>query len=160
MPFRHNEKIEREKMPQPARTRAIRYRYDWHLLKPGEGFEFGPAVKISSARVMCANNGVQHQMVFRCYRGVDEKLYAIRMDGLGDELPAPPEKHAAAPRVTLDDAPEMKEHLGDLGHQQFKENLTTMVTDLPPSEPMRYELHSNEAGLARLAAQPEDTDEI
>lgn len=116
MPFEYSVKIPRERMPKVAKTRSIRYRYPWADIEPGEGFEFAPTVKIMSARVMCANNGNDLGRIFRCYRGVDEKLYAIRMDGMHQELPRA-DAHSSAPRVTLDTAPEPAEVYGNFGKQ-------------------------------------------
>ncbi len=67
-----------------------------------------------SARVMCANNGANLDRIFRCYRGVDEKLYAIRMASLYDELPTAAPEHEA-PRINTATAPAVKELLGDFG---------------------------------------------
>src|SRR6185295_854643 len=111
--FKHKTKIQRERMPQPAKTRAIRYRYPWDELEPGEGFEFAPLIKIMSARVMCTNNGRELTRVFRCYRGVDEKLYAIRTDGMHSELPEG--EMINAPRITAATAPKAAEVYGDFG---------------------------------------------
>ncbi len=115
MPFEHAKKIGADAMPQPAHSRTVTYRYPWGELAPGEGFIFAPSVKISSARVMCANNGRDMDRIFRCYRGVDEKLYCIRMASFHAALPAAA-KEAEAPRFTAGALPsEMKEVIGDYG---------------------------------------------
>lgn len=136
MDYVHVPKINRELMPQPAAGRNIVYRYDWHLLKPGEGFQFGPTVKISSARVMCSNRGKDLEMVFRCYRGVDEKLYAVRVDGMNSDLPnAAP--IAPAPRINIATAPEAAEVLGTYGktNGRFMPDNLAIVEGLPAPGP-------------------------
>lgn len=134
MVFKYSDKITREKMPKMAKTRAVRYRYPWADLEVGEGFEFAPHIKIMSARVMCTNNGRELGRVFRCYLGVNQKLYALRVDGMHTETPRGPDPEA--PRVRAENAPEASEVFGNFGRMDGKEmpdNQTNMVNPPPPS---------------------------
>ncbi len=133
MPFNGNEKINSQSMPQPAPTRAIRYRYPWNEIEVGEGFKFAPNIKTMSARVMCANNGREFNKVFRCYRGVDEVLYCIRIAALNRSLPAP--APIPAPLVTSKSAPAAAEVFGDfgaIGGKDMADNAKNVV-DFDPS---------------------------
>ncbi len=102
-----------DKMPPAAVSRNAGYRYPWDTLKPGDCFEFSPLVKASSARVMCANNGVQYGKRYRCFRGADGKLYAQRVDGMLVELPAA--KIVDAPVLTAGNMPAEHETFGVYG---------------------------------------------
>lgn len=136
MPFEYSKIIPADQMPMAAKNRQIRFRHPWDTIKPGEGFEFGPTVKIMSARVMCANNGTQLGRVFRCYRGTDQKLYALRVDGMQTELPRAPD-FEDAPRITAAQAPVAAEVYGDFGAQRgapMPDNMLNIV-DPPPAGP-------------------------
>lgn len=173
MAFAKSPKINRKLMPQPAANRTVRYRYDWADLEIGEGFAFGPTVKIMSARVMCANNGTNLDRVFRCYRGIDDKLYAIRMASLFDELPNAAEE-PEAPRITAATAPEAKEMLGDFGSMQgrmMRDNALAVTSeevstlnDTPPQGPSPSQLRAaainaeRETNIARRKAEGREDD--
>ncbi len=109
-------KINRELMPKALPGRNVRYRYDWAGLEIGDGFIFAPTVKVSSARVMCANKGKDLDRIFRCFRGVDEKLYCVRVGVLTDEVEKVPLPDA--PRIAGLDTPAIKEKIGDFGAYQ------------------------------------------
>ncbi len=144
-------KINRELMPKALPSRNVRYRYDWAGLEIGEGFIFAPTVKVSSARVMCANKGRDLDRIFRCFRGVDEKLYCVRVGALTDEIEKVGEPDA--PRIAGINAPTIKEEFGEFGAYRGKPMPdNAKIVDYEPSKQGIRQMEKRNA----IAAENED----
>lgn len=161
--------ITADKMPSRAPTRKSQFVYPWYDLQPGECFEFSPQAKVSSARVMCANQGVNLGRRFRCFLGTDGKVYAQRVDGwAGAELEV---RIAKAPRPLQE--PETAEDFGTFGKGMTAANISTSDArllpagaPLPPPGPSASQLAvdrinaERDANFARLTAQEKEDDVI
>jgi len=119
-----------DKVPDRAATRKAQFVYPWEDLKPGECFQFSPQAKVSSARVMCANQGADLQRRFRCFLGTDGKVYAQRVDGWAGAEPKV--RITQAPRPAQE--PETAEDFGTFGAGMTAANLST-IKDPPPAGP-------------------------
>lgn len=119
-----------DKMPSRAPNRKSQFVYPWATLQPGECFQFSPQAKVSSARVMCANQGVNHGRQFRCFLGSDGKVYAQRVDGWGGAEPEV--RITIAPRPVHE--PETAEDFGTFGAGLG--NATAMAAQYPSAPPL------------------------
>lgn len=93
--------------PAPARAldRAGRRKYLWAQMQPGDWFQFSTQIKASSARVMATEAGHNLAMKFRVYRGLDDGLYCIRIDGLPEDQREPGVRRDAAGTRIMPSAP-------------------------------------------------------
>lgn len=147
--------------PKAALTRNTEYRYPWSTLLPGACFEFSPHAKLSSARVQCSTNGANLGRKFRCFRGVDGKVYAQRMDGF---VAPPPSERVVAPMLTPGEAPAVSEDFGTFGDGCEAANGSLKYTDygaIPESKKTEIERRMEEhQKILKRAATPPDQDVI
>ncbi len=160
--------IPADKMPDRAPTRKSGFVYPWEDLQPGECFEFSPQAKVSSARVMCANQGVNLKRRFRCFLGSDGKVYAQRVDGWAGAEPVV--RIAKAPRPERE--PGTAEDFGTFGAGMTAANISVMATSqlppapVPPDGPSPSQLRADEvnaereANIARRKAAGLDEDDV
>lgn len=138
--------------PEPAPERASRWQYPWWDLKPGGWFQFNPAMKVATARVLAYQNAGSTKFKYRVYRGRDDNLYCMRIDGLPmaqrpNEMTLPrSEDHPKAPSGDMETAPVMEESWGHQlvydgkgdarGRMVFVED-DGSVAEAPGATPMR-----------------------
>ncbi len=121
-----------DKMPGRAPNRKSQFVYPWAGLQPGECFEFSPQAKVSSARVMCANQGVNLGRRFRCFLGTNGKVYAQRVDGWAGAEPVV--RIAMAPRPAQE--PETADDFGTFGAGMNDANKSVLAVQYPDAPPL------------------------